>query len=151
MSNRVKVFVVAVVATLGFASTAHAITYGADIVGKSADGSYQVHVEGFQAGDAVTVTLSCTGQADVTLGTPTAEADGTIDEFYTLPAGTNVDTCSIDVAGGSISRSYALGTGGGGLPATGSDTTSVLPLIAGLVGVGAVLVGVAAFRRRAHA
>ena len=89
---------------MGLGSTANAIQYGTDLVLPQEDGTWQVHVEGFEAGDAVTVTLECTGDATVTLGTTTAESDGTIDEFYTLPAGTTTKTCAIHVAGGAVSK-----------------------------------------------
>ena len=133
-------------AVLGSATAVSAIEYGADLVIPKEDGTWQVHVEGLTAGATVTVTLACAGDATVTLGTTTAESDGTIDEFYTLPAGTTSKVCSIQVVSGAISKSFAIG-----LPSTGASSLSSMAVAGGMIAAGGVVVAMSSLGRRRRA
>ncbi len=134
-------------ALFGFAASAGAITYGADLVLLKEDGKWQVHVEGFQPGDQATVTLVCEGKDPLALGTETAADDGTIDNRYALPADADIKTCTINVKGGAIDRTFTLN-----LPATGSTTTGTVAIAAALVAVGGVVLAASSLgKRRARA
>jgi len=126
----------------GTSGVAGAIQYGADFVLPQADGTTQVHVESFAPGVNVEVRLVCP-IATTLLTSTTAEADGTITVYVTLPA--NVDGCSINVVGGAVDKSFPLA---GALPATGNDAGSLLQVGFGLLALGLIIVGVGQLRRR---
>lgn len=133
---------------LAAATSSSAIQYGADLVLLKDDGTWQVHVEGFQPGDEATVTLLCEGGTPIELGKATALDDGTIDEFYTLPGDiADVEKCAITVVGGAIDKTFQLT-----LPTAGSNTVGTVAVGGALVAVGGVIVAASSLgKRRAKA
>ena len=135
---------------LGFGQIANAATYppgaAAAVINPATPtegGSFTVTVDCAPDGDTVAVVFNGTttnatcadGKATVTL---TAPAAGTYPGSY---SGAGVGTFSVTVA--------APVTPPGGLPATGSNGTSTMTIIAlGLFAVGAGLFGVSQVRRR---
>jgi hypothetical protein len=136
-------FAAIIVALVGVAGSASAITYGADLVLLKEGGQWQVHVEGFQPGDVATVRLVCEGATDVELGQVTAIEDGTIDQLFALPEGTDIEKCQIGVKGGAIDKTFTLN-----LPATGTTTTGTVAIAAALVAVGGVIVAASSLGKR---
>lgn len=152
-----RVFASALVlaSTVGFgAATVHAESYppGGPAIAvpnsTPAPGeSFNISLTGYCADDDVNLVLSGPG-GDVDLGTVTVDGSGVATFPFTAPptagsytiAGTGTD-CPLYVASLGIVVSVDI-------PSAGSDSQSGLMLGAGAVGAGALLVGIAAVRRR---
>jgi LPXTG-motif cell wall-anchored protein len=151
------------------ARPAAAVPYALDNVScssVSAGGSTVVHVNAFRAGSSVRVDLVAGDGAAVSLGALTADEVGVIEGSVTVPAGTAAGSYVLKTSGSgnsggtrtvtfalSVATTSACGVvvqpidtvvlgatvGPGGLPKTGSDTSSTV-----LLGFGALVLGACA-------
>ena len=153
--RRVFAAALALASTVGFgAATVHAESYppgGPDIAVPNSTpepgDTFDVDLDGYCPNDVVNLVLSGP-DGDIDLGTVTVDGSGTASFPFTAPdkagsytiAGTGTD-CPSYVASIGIVVSVDI-------PHAGSDSQSGLMLGAGAVGIGALLVGVAAVRRR---
>ncbi len=160
-----KVFVMcAVVAVAALSAAAPALAAGYSPDGPTVatpsssvtnGGSTTVSGQGWMPGSTVTLAIHSTTQS---LGTATAGSDGSFTADVALPcldAGSHTITATGTGADGSSKTASTSVTLSGGcdpatgtLPHTGSDSTPMLTLVAGLLLVGAVLL-IAARRRSA--
>jgi hypothetical protein len=144
--------------TIGFAPMAEAAPYGGSSSAQVSDRtpaagqSVVVSGVGFAPNSKVVVTIE---PGSAVLATLTADATGAVTGTVTIPAGTSGDAKlvlkGVTASGAAVSASMAIvvGSAGGGLPTTGSNTEPMVMWALAAVAAGGVLV-LTVTRRRRH-